>query len=153
MIETCRMYYFINLLVRWCNKECGMTMKFGDDYLIDWLGRCVVSWYSIFMKKTSNVKTLVKKRSAIESGAKFSHSHSLVLSGSRCVVAYIKVKSGSAHRCKAVCFHVIVCFYSCIPMIAPIPGIGIIFRDLHGTHSLHSVYNSDIPFSSNLIQI
>ena len=31
-------------------------------------------------------------------------------------------------------------FYSCISMIAPIPGIGIIFRYLHGNHTLY------IPF-------
>ena len=39
----CTMYYFIKMsVVRLWNKECGMMMKYNDDYLIDWLGRCVV---------------------------------------------------------------------------------------------------------------
>ena len=117
------------------------------------------------MKKTSNVKTLVKKRSAIESGAKFSHSHSLV-SGSRCVVAYIKVKSGSAHRCKAVCFHVIVFSTVVFPLLLLFPAsesYSVTFmaftlcipfkRNEMCVLSLYSVHNGNLPFEQTRLNL
>ena len=111
------------------------------------------------MKKTSNVKTLVKKRSAIESGAKFSHSHSLV-SGSRCVVAYIKVNIDIRASVQAACCDVNASSSTVVfPLLLLFPAsesYSVTFmaitlcipfkRNEMYVSSLYSVHNGNLPF-------
>ena len=118
------------------------------------------------MKKTSNVKTLVKKRSAIESGAKFSHSHSLV-SGSRCVVAYIKVNIDIRASVQAACCDVNASSSTVVfPLLLLFPAsesYSVTFmaitlcipfkRNEMCVLSLYSVHNGNLPFEQTRLNL